>query len=179
MTVIAPVREITPAWAREFNSDQRHCWEGPDGTRRLDNRADSYVHGWDAPADQLCTIVHDPRLTGRPEWLRFIHAFAKIAVEAGQRNPFGVEPLPDGTDDPTNHLLIEYDGHPTSDGRRLYVETYLREHETDWGLTVVFRNFFDREAGRCRIECYDENLVGLCEQALGEVERSYRMEVTR
>ena len=116
----------------------------------------------------LCQAEHDPKLTGPTEWLRFIREFSYV-IPAG--NPFT-------TEDGSHFLLNEVDGHPTSDGRHAYAETYLRKHANDWGLEPVFRVFLDNEAGWARIECYDEDIVGACEQALTAVERSYQKEVT-
>lgn len=169
---------VVPAWARDFNNQRRHCWPDRDGARMLDQNAAEYKRGdWEP---QPCTTEHDPKLTGNVEWLRFIREFGRVAKSFGPEDT-GV-PNPFGADDKRHFLLNEVDGHTTSDGRRTYCETYLRSDAQDdadlWGLKVVFRVFLDNEAGWARIECYDEELVGECEQALAKVEESYQKEVT-
>ena len=155
--------QVVPAWARDFNNQPRHCWEDVDGKRWLEG-------GF--PVKE-CTEDHDPRLAGNTEWLRFIREFGGLLRISGSPSPFT-------SNDGRHMLLNEVDGHRTSDGRTTYCETYLRANSEDvWGVKPVFRVFLHNEAGWARIECYDEDLVGLCEQALGEVERSYGMEVAR
>jgi hypothetical protein len=144
------MRQITPAWARDFNNQRRHCWQGT-GRRWIEGKI-----------DQTCTEDHDPKLTGAVEWLRFIRAF-------------GMAPFAPKDDEKSYFLLNETDGHATNDGRVAYSETYLRKNPTDWGLKPVFRVFLDNTAGWARIECYDEELVGSCELALAAVEESYKV----
>ena len=110
----------------------------------------------------------NPRARGVVEWLRFIRAFGRVSTD----NPFYHDEQP-GPNDPRYYLLFEVDGHQTSDGRLAYCETYLRQHAEDWGVEPVFRVFLAK-AGWARIECYDEALVGECEQALTIVEESYQ-----
>lgn len=157
---------MTPAWARDFNNQTRHCWEGANGKRYLDNRAPEYDYEADEPQLQPCTVEHDPKRAGEVEWLRFIRAF-HAAVNGG--SPFSPDEL-----STTYFLLNESDGHMTSQGRLAYSETYLRKNPHDWGMKPVFRVFLDNEADWARIECYDEELVGSCELALASVEASYR-----
>ena len=153
---------VVAAWARDFNNQPRHCWEDIDGKRWLQG-------GFPVRA---CTDDHDPKLAGNTEWLRFVRWFGALAKNAGIPSPFT-------SNDGRHMLLNEVDGHRTTDGRSTYSETYLRANSEDvWGLKVVFRVFLDNEGGWARIECYDEELVGLCEQALAETERSYQKEVT-
>ena len=161
---------MTPAWARDFNNQPRHCWVNVHGGRFLDWRVAGYVPG----EMTECHTDHDPRLVGNTEWLRFIHAFGAAAID----NPFAPNDQP-GPNDPRYYLFNEVDGHSTSDGRHAYCETYLLQQPQSWGADPVFRVFLANEAGWARIECYDEKMVGACEQALGEVERSYGQEVTR
>lgn len=160
------MRKIVPAWARNFNNQPRHCWEGRDGIRFLDNRAPEYDHESSDPS-QTCTVEHDPKRAGEVEWLRFVRAF-HTAVLGG--SPFAPDDLA-----AAYFLLNESDGHTTSEGRLAYCESYLRKNPNDWGLKAVFRVFLDNEAGWSRIECYDENLVGECEIALAAVEASYKV----
>jgi hypothetical protein len=126
-----------------------------------------------AGTHEPCTEDHDPKLIGQVEWLRFIHTFNDITIEQNHDNPFAPGGLTRG------HYLLNETGAQTSDGRLTYSETYLRQKGKDWGVESVFRVFLANEAGWARIECYDEEMVGFCEQALGEVERSYGQEVTR
>lgn len=159
------MRKLVPAWARNFNNQKRHCWEGRDGQRFLDTSAPEY--DIDGDITQLCTIVHDPKRAGEVEWLRFVRAF-HVAVLGG--SPFAPDELT-----AIYLLLNESDGHMTSEGRLAYCETYLRKNPNDWGLKPVFRLFLDNEASWSRIECYDEELVGNCEIALAAVEASYKV----
>ena len=144
---------VTPAWARDFNNQPRHCNEGNGRRWRFGS--------WGGQVE--CTMDHDPKLAGTVEWLRFIREFGHVIPAA---NPFTSE-------DGRHFLLNEVDGHPTSDGRHTYCETYLFKKGDSWGLDPRFRVFLDNEAGWARIECYDEDIVGACEQALMLVERSY------
>jgi len=158
----------TPAWARDFNNERRHCWDGPNG-RWLDSQ-ESF------DTDRLCTDEHDPKLTGQVEWLRFVHEFGTAAKAAAIANPFA--PDLSTPEEGIFHLLSEQ-GQATSDGRITFTEAYLREKGSNWGMEPVFRVFLANADGWARIECYDHELVGLCEQALGAVERSYGQAVTR
>jgi hypothetical protein len=153
---------MTPAWARDFNNAPRHCWEDKHGDRWLQGNG-----------QVQCTSLHDPKLVGATEWMRFIRWFGVAARDATAVNPFTA-------DDKAGHLLIEH-GHTTSDGRpTIFCETYLRDKsEDDWGVVAVFRVFLNNDPDWARIECYDNELVGLCEIALGLVEKSYGQEVTR
>ena len=160
---------MTTAWARDFNNQPRHCWIGFDGLRWLDNRSLGYRPG----EKTECTEDHDPKLAGPTEWLRFIRAFGAAAIEQKHDNPFAPGGLTRG------YYLLNETGAQTSDGRLTYSETYLRHKGESWGVESVFRVFLDNAAGWARIECYDEDYVGSCEQALGEVERIYGQEVTR
>jgi hypothetical protein len=148
------------AWGRDFNNQKRHCFQNDKGERFLNGSL-----------DRRCRTDHDPKLTGATEWLRFIREFGAVAKVAGHPNPFA--PDDDAVD--LYFLLNEIDGHTTSDGRRTYAEAYLfRTHGTgSWGLNPVFRVFLDNEAGWARVECYDKELTGSCEQALAAVEASY------
>jgi hypothetical protein len=157
---------VVAAWARDFNNQRRHCWETLDGARRLEKI------DWEADEPKhVCDEDHDPKLAGQVEWLRFVHEFGALAKEAGVPSPFT-------SDDGRHFLLNEVDGHRTTDGRVTYAETYLRANPGDvWGIKPVFRVFLDNEGGWAAIECYDNDLVGLCEQALAKVEASYQKEV--
>lgn len=161
---------ITTAWARDFNNQRRHCFEDKDGNRWREGNINT-----------RCTEEHDPKLTGPTEWLRFIREFGGLFPVQVQTPPWEEIANPFTSEDAEGlHFLFnEVDGHTTSDGRRTYCETYLRRKSADsWGLNPVFRVFLANDEGWARIECYDEKLVGLCEQALASVERSYREEVT-
>jgi hypothetical protein len=94
--------------------------------------------------------------------MRFIHAVGKLLPD--NLNPF--------TSEGSFKLLNDY-AHPTTDGRITYAETYLRCKPESWGLSPVFRVFLANDSGWARIECYDDALVGICEQALEIVEQSY------
>lgn len=159
------------AWAHNFNNSPRHCNNGRDGTRYLDNRAPEYSYDRD---ENICTVDHDPRLTGTVEWLRFIHEFMALA-EPGQRY-FGGD---DGT------LWINPTGVPMSDGRRRYAEMYFNQRPCDpkdlpaFSFRLKFAHFLANGQQESRIECYDPELVDLCEQALAKVEASYRTHEVR
>jgi len=155
----------TPAWARDFNNKPRHCWLLKDGSLALDQRAPQYnpQDGFGQPCP-IPAAQHDPRLIGNPEWLRFIREVGGLLTE--HDNPFASE---------GEFFLLNDNAHPTSDGRITYAETYIAPKPNSWGLRPVFRVFLANDSGWARIECYDEQLVGICEQALAAVEDSYHL----
>jgi len=152
----------TPAWARDFDNRKRHCFEDIEGRRWLQGFLNTECRT--AFLNTECRTAHDPKLTGKTEWLRFIHEFGETL--SAYDNPF--------TSDSGGFRLLNDYCHPTSDGRLAYCETYLRPKSDIWGLSPVFRVFLANESGWARIECYEEDLVGNCETALAAVEASYR-----
>ncbi len=59
------------------------------------------------------------------------------------------------------------DGHPTSDGRHTYCETYLVGHDASFRV-FLSNDDTDRWA---RIECYDAKLTMACRQAWAAVKQ--------
>jgi hypothetical protein len=164
-----PAHESTYlAWARDFDNSPRHCWESRDGTRTLDNRVPEYDHDL-TMGENICTVEHDPRLTGSPEWLRFVREYGALAPE-GKRY---------FTDD--GQLWINPTGLPTSTGRLMYAEAYFnqRPHDTrqlpGFSTRLKFAVFIANGEKYARIECYDESLLDLCQQAMLAVEASYEV----
>lgn len=128
-------------WAKDFDNSKRHCWPLNDGTRTLEGHF-----------DKKCLLDHsdNPKVIGKVEWLRFIHAYS------GEFNP------PEGSKIHFTHGLR------TSDGRYAYAEEYP---DTDGNLK--FRVFLDNENGWARIECYKPEYFEMCDSAYESVVKSY------
>lgn len=163
------------AWAADMTNSRRHCWDGKDPdnndapTRWLDNRSPEYIHGWDAPTAQVCTVDHsaNPKIVGEIEWMRFIHEWRRLAPE-GQRY---------FTDD--GQLWICPTGIPMSDGRVRYAEVYFNRRPKDdkdlpgFSFRPKLALFLANGQHEARIECYDPELADLCQQVWLNVQASY------
>ena len=126
--------------------------------------------------DKPCALALEPDHRSRrmnPGWLRFIRAFAD-QLDGDQVNPFGSEP-----DDTTYHrklLILESDGHPTSDGRLTFCESYFTRgegHKGVYGWEPALRVFLANDDQWARIECYQDEYVQACEMAMTAVTQSY------
>jgi hypothetical protein len=135
-------------------------------------RHDSTFLAWARDMDNTPRAERDvdPKRSGTVEWLRFIHEWLTVAPE-GQHY---------FTED--GQLWIDPVGQLTSDGRRLYAETYFnrppdRDDENGRrGFTFrpVFRLFLDNAHSYARLECYSEALTQLCDQVWANVQASYQ-----
>lgn len=77
-------------WIKQFDNTQRHCWERIDGTRFLNQ------------GEGDCNKDHsdNPKVTGKVEWMRFIHSIRDLGVNVGdvklsKEGDVGVETYPD------------------------------------------------------------------------------------
>ena len=161
--VISEIR--VPAWAANFNNERRHCWPLNDGTRRLDN----IPWGSDDEEKEKCHESHEdnPKVVGKIEWLRFIHATQDLDFLSREDNPF-VSDEDDAAEDARKKLQLNAQTYKVPGGD---IYPYAEEYWMDGKL--VFAVYLDNPNEKARIECYDENFVKVCEAAYKKVQESY------
>jgi len=146
---------MKPVWSHIFDSRKRHCWSMNNGTRRLDQSAPEYdTEYWfsETPeTENICTTNHyaDPRVVGKVEWLRFIHAFHSLGHIWGE-------------------VKIVPEGEVTASGTPAFCEVYKD-----------FKVFLKHEEGWAIIECYNADYIVDCDTAYNRVIDEYNVEVPK
>lgn len=164
----------SPAWSVKANNESRHCWNLGEGKRRRLNKVE-YVDSEGYPLDdpiEWCEFDHteSPKAVGKVEWLRFIHAVQEYLEP--RENPF-LRYDDNGDEIPNKILRLNHYFYHVPWGEEWYYP-YIEEY---WvGSDLKFAIFLDNENSRARIECYDDNLVEVCEKAWKDVQESYERE---
>ena len=147
-----------PAWAHEFSNKPIHCF-----FNKRERRWELAAY----PNDECTTWREHPQQRGLSPWLRFIRAFGDQVDR--NTNPF----VDCGGGDPLKLLFIESDGHPTSDGRLTFCETYLTRRSTENAWHAAMRVFLANDDGWARIECYDTDLADACLATMAATDQQY------
>jgi hypothetical protein len=142
----------TVYWSGEFDNSHRHCWPDREGVNHLEG-------DWET----VCNGGHNPRLSGKVEWMRFIHAVNRIIHEHNAAIDFNDE----------NMDISLFGGF----GGPLQLGTGAHDSEgKHWPAFELYRDwvvFIDNANSEAKIELHNEDNFWIAEKAFDMVQAEY------